>query len=151
MARLEYRVADADQSFPLLYYYEDIGIAEIAVRFTCDYFVKNGVTYAKTSCAALPPIYTIYIKKTEQQNWLDNPPPLKASKGLKLELRQFLDNAAYFPEIHVFEVSNNMELLLLLKSDYIYWLGQEWQKTSSEIDEDRKVYVYYAALSSGGQ
>jgi len=150
MATLEYRQMDENQTFPLLYYYENIDITEIATRFACDYFVKDEVTYEKTSCASQPPLYTIYVQKAEQQEWLDSGPSLRSGKGLKLELRQFLQNAAYFPEIHIFEVDSNRELLLLLQSDYLYWLGQEWQKTSTEIDEDRKTYVYYAVPASGG-
>ncbi|MBP1765863.1 MAG: hypothetical protein H6Q65_2921 [Firmicutes bacterium] len=150
MARLEYRQMDENQTFPLLYYYEDIDLTEIAARFACDYFVKAGVTYEKTSCASQPPLYTIYVQQAEQQDWLDSGPSIRSGKGLRLELRQFLDNTAYFPEIHVFEISNNRELLLLLQSDYLYWLGQEWQKTSAEIDEDRQVYVYYAIPANGG-
>ncbi len=151
MARLEYRLVDTEQAFPLLYYYDDIHITEIAARFACDYFVKAGITYEKTSCASLPPTYTVYVKKTDQQDWMDNPPYMKSGEGLKLELRQFLEHSSYFPEIHVFEIKQNVELLLLLQSDYLYWLGQEWEKTSTEIDEDRKRYVYYAVPADGGR
>lgn len=150
MARLEYRLLDEVQGFPLQYYYDNMDATEIAIRFVCDYFVKDGVTYEKTSCAAELPIYKIYVQKYPKQDWLDNNLPVKIGSGLRVQLRQYVEDSSYFPLIHVFEISTNLELLLFLQSDYVYWLGQEWQKSSTEIDEDSKVYVYYAVQASGG-
>lgn len=150
MARLEYRLLDEKQDFPLQYYYDHIDGTEIATRFACDYLVKDGITYEKTSCAAEPPIYKIYIQEYPKQDWLDNHLPVKADNRLRVQLRQYVEDSAYFPLIHVFEMATNLELLLFLQSDYVYWLGQEWQKSSTEIDEDSKVYVYYAVQVSGG-
>lgn len=150
MARLEYRLFDESKNFPLRYYYDNIDATEIAIRFVCDYFIKDGITYEKTSCAAETPTYKIYVQEAQQQDWLENSPPIKTSNKLRVELRQYVENAAYFPLIHVFEMTNNIEMLLFLQSDYVYWLGQEWQKTSAEIDEDSKIYVYYAEQTSGG-
>ena len=151
MSRLEYKLLDEIHDFPLLYYYEHIAPTEIAIRFSCDYFVKDGVTYERTSCAAQPPVYTIYVQKAQKQDWFESGPSTNKGKGLKMELRQFLEDTAYFPQIHVFDFDDSLKLLLLLQSDYIYWLGQEWRKTSAEIDEDRKTYVYYAEQTSGGR
>lgn len=150
MARLEYRLLDEIKNFPLRYYYDNMGATEIAIRFACDYFIKDGVSYEKTSCAAEPPVYKIYVQEAQQQDWLENYSSTKTSNRLRVELRQYVENTAYFPLIHVFEMANNAELLLFLQSDYVYWLGQEWQKSSAEIDEDSKIYVYYAVPASGG-
>lgn len=151
MARLEYRLLNESNNFPLRYYYENIDATEIAIRFVCDYFVKDGITYEKTSCAAEPLVYKIYMQEAQQQDWLENSSLVKTNNKLRVELRQYVENAAYFPLIHVFEMDNNVELLLFLQSDYVYWLGQEWQKSSTEIDEDSKIYVYYAVQASGGR
>ncbi len=48
MARLEYRLyTEGGETFPVLYYYEQIGRDEAALRFACDYFVKSGRVYEK--------------------------------------------------------------------------------------------------------
>lgn len=146
MSRLEYRLFDHSQEFPLLYFYDDIESAEIAARFACDYFVKDKVTYEKTSCAASELAYIIYIKRAEDQGWQEDS-VLSKQNGLRLELRQYQDNAEYYPIVHTFQYGANIDILLQLQSDFVYWLGQEWQKSSVELDEDRKVYVYYAQLT----
>lgn len=143
MAKLEYRLLSEVEGYPILYYYENIDYSEIAARLACDYFVKDAVTYEKTSGAREITTYIIYVKKAEvQDNSLPQPP--NTSNILRLELRQFLENSSYYPEVAVFEPKNNLDALLYLQSDFLYWLGQEWQKTSAELDEDRKVYIVYA-------
>lgn len=144
MARLEYRLLEEANNYPLLYYYADIDRTEIAARLACDYFVKDAVTYEKTSGAMDINTYVIYVQKAEIQDNISATPPGKNSK-LRLELRQFIENSSYYPEIAVFEPKDNLEALLYLQCDFHYWLGQEWRKTSAELDEDRKVYIIYAS------
>lgn len=144
MPRLEYRLLDTDDNYPLLYYYENMDHTEIATRLACDYFVKDSVTYEKTSGAKGIDAYIIYLQKTEEQN-NSLPQPRIISNKLCLELRQFIENSSYYPEVAVFELKDNLDALLYLQSDFHYWLGQEWQKTSAELDEDRKVYIIYAS------
>lgn len=143
MARLEYRLLNKTEDFPVLFYYEDIDQSEIAARFACDYFVKSGITYEKTSAAVEAGCYIVYIKKAnlEEENL---PQSNNNTQKIRLELRQYNENSNYFPVITTFNMKSNLEVLLYLQSDFIYWLGQEWKKTSAEIDEDRKVYVFYA-------
>jgi hypothetical protein len=144
LARLEYRLLDAGQDYPLLYYYDDIDRTEIAARFACDYFIKDGIEYEKTSCASGLAAYVIYVRKTCNASGDFGGTSSRPGRGLRLELRQYLDNASYYPEVTSFEFKENLDIVLNLQSDFQYWLGQEWQKTSTELDEDRKVYVYYA-------
>ncbi|SMC50505.1 hypothetical protein [Sporomusa malonica] len=143
MPKLEYRMLNESEGYPILYYYDSMDRTEIAIRLACDYFVKDGVTYEKTSGAIEAGCYVIYVKKAEEQD--NSLPQLPNPSGkLRLELRQYVQNSSYFPEVAVFELKDNLDALLYLQSDFLYWLGQEWQKTSAEIDEDRKVYIFYA-------
>jgi len=70
-------------------------LSEIAARLACDYFVKDAVTYEKTSSAREFTTYVIYVKRAEvRDNSLPQPP--NTSNTLRLELRQFLDNSSYY-------------------------------------------------------
>lgn len=145
MPRLEYRQLDEARGYPVLYVYEEIDIAEIAARFACDYFVKDRLVYEKTSCAIEPDAHVIYIRHDDEAEVFDTGnTDYSASGNVRMELRQFAETAVFYPVIHVFEFATNQEAALNLASDYLWWLGKEWRKSSAEIDEDRKVYVYYA-------
>jgi len=145
LARLEYRLLDEAKGYPLLYYYENMAKGEIAARFACDYFIKDRVVYEKTSCAIEANIYIVYVlEDNEAKAFEKGVIHGQEGDGLKLELRRFREDSAEYPLVHVFELSENQDVLVHLLSNYLLWLGQEWRKTSVELDEDRKVYVYYA-------
>jgi hypothetical protein len=142
---LEYRLLDEVKGYPLLYYYENMEKGEVAARFACDYFIKDRVVYEKTFCAIEANIYVLYVLEDKETKVFEQGvAPGQASDGMKLELRRFREDSAEHPLVHVFELTESQDALLHLLSDYLLWLGQEWRKTSVEIDEDRKVYVYYA-------
>jgi hypothetical protein len=148
MPRLEYRQLDEEKGYPVLYVYENIDNAEIAARFACDYFVKDRLVYERTSCAMELGGCVIYIKHDDEATVFDQENSDYSSlPNVRMELRQYKQTADYYPVIHVFEFKTNLEAVLNLQCDYLWWLGQEWRKVSAEIDEDRKVYVYYAEPS----
>lgn len=60
------------------------------------------------------------------------------------EIRHFIEDAEQYPLLFTYELKESKEVLLYLQSDFFIWSGKEWEKTSSEIDEDRKIYVLYA-------
>lgn len=62
MARLEYRLLDEAKGYPVLYVYEGISHGEVAARFICDRFVKEGAVYERTSCAIEPDGFVIYVQ-----------------------------------------------------------------------------------------
>ncbi|GMA97983.1 hypothetical protein [Pelosinus sp. IPA-1] len=144
LTKLEYRLLDESQQYPLLYYFSDIDEIEVAARFACDYFVKEGVLYERSSCAMGVLSCVIYVKKIEEDviSYDDN--IRQTNKYIRLEIRQFIEEAEIYPLVFTYELRERKEVLLYLQSDYFIWSGQEWQKTSSEIDEDRKLFVLYA-------
>lgn len=145
MARLEYRRFDEENGFPLLYYYDFIDKDEISLRFACDYLVKDGVVYEKTSCAIEPRAYVIYVKTAEEEQASAGGAELYGYRGgIRIELREYIEHTSRYPVVHVFQFQDDDDALLHLQSDYLWWDGTEWEKTSAEVDEDRKVYVYYA-------
>ena len=144
LKRLEYRLLDESKDYPILYYFLDMDELEVAARFACDYFVKEGVLYEKSSCAMEVLSCVIYVTKIEEDITRYNENIRQTEKYIWLEIRHFIEEAEIYPLVFTYELRENKEVLLYLQSDYFIWSGQEWQKTSSEIDEDRKVYVLYA-------
>ncbi|MEI7026401.1 hypothetical protein [Paenibacillus sp. y28] len=155
MARLEYRqYGEWETQFPLLYYYDGIDQDEVSLRFACDYFVKDGVVYEKTSCSIEPHAYVIYVRRSADEYVVDSTrqtPPAFRWGGIRIELREFMEYSDQHPVRHTFRYSDDDDALLCLQSDYLVWDGSEWAKTSAEIDEDRRVYVYYATRTAAGR
>jgi len=143
MERLEYRLFDKANGYPVLYSYENITEAEIAARFVCDYFLKDGVLYQKTACSTEPLMYVIYVKKDEDIISEHNDGLQYDGQKIRVEIRQYTEEEDVYPLFFTYEMKEYQQAILYLQSDFFIWQEKEWQKTSAEIDEDRKVYVLY--------
>lgn len=149
MARLEYRLLDEENGFPLLYTYDNISKDEIALRFACDYFVKDQKVFEKTSCAVESLNHIIYVIRNREEQVVE--PGLVFAphwRGIRMEVRHFREEADYYPVVHTYHFHEPGDALLHLMSHFLYFNGKEWEKTSTEVDENRKVYVYYAQPTS---
>ncbi|HZG84965.1 hypothetical protein [Paenibacillus sp.] len=146
MARLEYRLSHATDESPLLYVYNYIDKDEISMRFACDYYVKEGVVYEKLSAAFVRGLYVIYVRVAAEENAAapDAAGGSALGPGIRVELRHFREEADVYPLLHTFRFADDDDALLLLQTDVVEWNGREWTKSSTEVDEDRGVYVYYA-------
>jgi hypothetical protein len=143
VAKLEYRLLDELEEYPVLYYYDFIKPEEIAARFACDFFIKEGIVYEKTSCAIELGVKVIYVKVAENEAVLPFNPCSRVGMGfIVLELREYGETETY-PLIQIVECPNLLDLLLYLQSDFITAGGVEYEKSSAEIDEERHVYVLY--------
>lgn len=142
MARLEYRLLDEAKGYPVLYMYEGISHGEVAARFICDRFVKEGAVYERTSCAIEPDGFVIYIQPDSKGRvmW-----PAAATKtaGLPLEIAACGSGLLSAQRQLVLSFLTYEELQLQLLADYRMHQGEEWLKVSAELDEDRSAYVYY--------
>jgi len=141
MSALEYRLLDEEEEYPVLYNYADIDKGEIAARFACNRFIKLGAIYEKTSCAVEPLTYVIYVNEIGEVPV--SPPEPPGPAGVKVELRKDPDIDPLSTLLEAFRFTANVDVLLYLQSDYIVWMGEEWEKTMVVIDEDRKVYAIY--------
>jgi len=145
MVRLEYRLLDAQQGYPVLYHYDSIDKDEVSLRFACDYFVKERTVYEKTSAAIERDTYVIYVKPAEDEKAVDysDAVPLRWGR-VQLEVREYKEGTELYPLIHTYQFLDDEDALLHLQANYLYLQEQEWEKTSTEVDEDRRVYIYYA-------
>ncbi|MDT8902870.1 hypothetical protein [Anaeroselena agilis] len=142
MANLEYRLLDEAADFPVLYAYNGIDGGEIAARFLCDKFIKDGKVYERTSTASEPLTYVIYLR--EEGPAAPAAAPDTDGNGVRVEIRQDGESEAPGLLIETRQFTDPVDVILCLGSDYFYWLGDEWRKTMTVLDEDRKVYSYYA-------
>jgi len=150
MPRFEYRLNDKTQDYPFLYYYENMNDIEAAMRFVCDYFVKDGKTWLKTSSAVEAAQFVLYVEKVEEDDAEQGNAKQAALTGrIAVEMREYRENAFEYPLIHQFAFDSQVQALAYLLADTMMLSGQEWEKTSAEIDEDRQAYVYYCRKTGG--
>ncbi len=145
MARLEYRLLDEANGYPVLFYYDRIDKDEVSLRFACDYLVKGHVVYEKTSCAIEQGTYVIYVRHSTEETAVDYAERPSVRWGsIQIEMREYRENTRLYPLVHTLSFKDDDDALLHLQSDYLYLNGREWEKTSAEVDEDRQVYIFYA-------
>lgn len=136
----------------MLYVYNRIDKDEISLRFACDYFVKDGVVYEKLSAAQQRGLYVVYVRSATEENAAvpDATGAIALGGGIRVEFREYAEEAETYPLLHTFRYADDDDALLLLQSDAIDWNGIPWNRSSTEVDEDRGVYVYYATRSAEG-
>jgi len=150
MPRFEYRLSDAAQEYPVLFFYEAMDDLEIAMRFTCDYFVKEGKTWLRTGSAVETSQFVLYVEavaEDEAEDGNETKPVLQGRSAV--EVREYREGADEYPLIHQFGFTSQAQALAYLLADTMMLFGQEWEKTSTEIDEDRQAYVYYCRKTGG--
>jgi len=149
MAQLEYRLFDEEKGFPAIYHYDSIPKDEIVMRFLCDYLVKDGVVYEKTSNAIEMNLYVIYVKLADDETPILMNRRSKVGMGfIVLEIREYLEDTKEYPIIQNLELSTLTDIALVGQCNYLLIEGVEWEKTSLEVDEDRQTYVLYAKRAS---
>ena len=150
MPHFEYRLNDEANNYPVLYYYEAMDDIEAAMRFICDYFVKEGKTYLKTVSAVEPPNFVMYVEEVPDDASEDGNANNQAlPSGIAVEVREYKEGASQYPLIHQFGFISQVQAFSYLLADTMILFGQEWKKTSTEIDEDRQAYVYYCQKAKG--
>ena len=149
MAQLEYRLFDKEKGFPALYHYDSIPKDEIVMRFLCDYLVKDGVVYEKTSNAIEMNLYVIYVKLANDETPVLMNRRSKVGLGfIVMEIREYREDAKEYPIIQNLELSTLTDIALVGQCNYLMLEGVEWEQTSLEVDEDRQTYVLYAKRAS---
>ena len=150
MPRFEYRLNDAAQDYPILYFYENMDEVEAAMRFVCDYFVKDGKTWLKNAAAVSGMDYVMYMEEVPTDSAEAGNGAQKAlPSGIAVEVREYREGALDYPLIHQFAFNSQVQALAHLLADTLMLFGQEWEKTSTEVDEDRQAYIYYCRKTGG--
>ena len=150
MPRFEYRLSNAAEDYPVLYFYEAMDEVEAAMRFVCDYFVKEGKTWLKTASAIDAAAYVMYVEEvpTDSAEAGNQTQPVMPG-WIAVEVREYREYVNEYPLIHQFGFPSQVQALCHLMADTMILFGQEWEKTSCEIDEDRQAYIYYCRKTGG--
>lgn len=141
---LEYRLYDQESNFPVLYQYENMDSGEVSSRLLCDYFIKDGQVFEKVSTAVGPKEVILFVTEAEDEEVINEERVTCPDwEGIRLEIRHYKEGAVYYPVVKYLHFSSHGEVSLYLASDSFCVDGSEWRKTSTEIDENRKVFVIY--------
>jgi CMP-2-keto-3-deoxyoctulosonic acid synthetase len=149
MARLEYRLKDEYKQDPVLYYYDFIDPDEISLRFACDYWIKNKMVYEKLHSVVEANKCVIFVQVAEDEHVVDyGQDDYRYGGGICIEVREYKEGTDRYPVVHRYNNQDDDTTILILQSDRLVIRGQLWLRTSTEVDEDRKLYVYYAEPSA---
>ena len=150
MPRFEYRLNNEAEDYPILYFYENMDEVEAAMRFVCDYIVKEGRTWLKTASAIETAQYVMYLEETPADTAEAGNATQPVMPGwIAVEVREYREGVSEYPLIHQFGFPSQVQALAHLIADTMILFGQEWEKTSTEIDEDRQAYIYYCRKTGG--
>ncbi|NMH70751.1 hypothetical protein HF072_18400 [Bacillus sp. RO3] len=136
---LEYRLRKGNNTFEAIYHYPEIELEQILTRRECEFFVKEGVTYRQLSSAIEGNRFILYVELYEEEPLKD---PLFPPEGLILEIRE-LNPRKQNPILKIEHHDDHLDILSVIGSVYYYIDGNEWERDSAEIDEDRYVYILY--------
>lgn len=135
---LEYRLNDETRNFPAIYHYTDISKHEIYCRRRCDYFIKEGVIYRKTSSLLEEDIFVIYVEKDLEEELFSHAP---VYKQITLEIRLYNDEVS--PLLYTYDLKTHENAFDFIGNDLLQIGRNEYEVTAAEIDEDRSTYVLY--------
>ncbi|SFS33144.1 hypothetical protein [Marininema halotolerans] len=144
MIQLEYRLYDKIKSHPLLYTYENVDEEEVSARMVCDWFIKENQVFERMTVEMAPPRCIIYVRAAVEEEVINREVLTHPEwQGMRLEVRQFKETAMIYPLIETIHFTRTSSLRLYIQSDYVFLQDQKWEKTSAEIDENRRVFVLY--------
>ena len=143
ITKLEYRLNDPQNAYPALYHYNNLDQTEIFCRRLCDYFIKEKKVYTKNSTALERDMFVIYVEEDKEEAAFHS---ATAYSHVTLELRHYSaekeSNLLFKYDLH-----SHDEALTFLGNDFILLGEIEYEKISTEIDEDRSTYVIYMNLN----
>ncbi|MBE4909784.1 hypothetical protein IMZ08_17255 [Bacillus luteolus] len=142
ITKLEYRLNDPHSNYPAIYHYNHLEQTEIFSRRLCDYFIKDRKVYSKTSTALERDMYVIYVEEDKEET------PFQTGttySHVTLELRLFKENAES-NLLFKYDLHSHEDALTFIGNDYLLLGEIEYEKVSSEIDEDRSTYVVYLTI-----
>ncbi|MBH8583530.1 hypothetical protein L2649_10175 [Thermoactinomyces vulgaris] len=153
MEKLEYHLMEDGEEISVLYEYPSVSKEEVMMRFACDYFVRGKDVFECVHIQADPPVHKIYVKRSEEEKVLDDRLRFSPTwQGIRMEVRHFDARWSGYPVVHCYQFHHAQDALLRLLGSLHYIDGQWWKTTSTEVDENRYVYVIYAVpvLKEGG-
>ena len=144
MKKLIYYIDKGNGVYDPFYEYDahTVGVDELYARQLCTYFIMRGQQYELVSNEMAGEEEILVIKdRGRNSNVLDE--KIYRGQGLNIEVRRFCE-AENYKLLSVIPCETHFDIIRYLLKDIVdvTGLGQK-QVTSTEIDEDRGVYVLY--------
>ena len=144
MKKLTYFIDNGNDEYEPFYEYTvpTVGIDELYARQLCTYFIMRGTQYQLVSNEMDGEEDILVIKEMGRNPHVADERGFHG-KGLYIEIRRFREEEN-FKLLSLIPCENHFDILRYLLKDIVDvpGLGQK-QVTSTEIDEDRSVYVLY--------
>lgn len=137
--RLEYRLSDDSSLYPAIYHYSQLDSSEFFCRRICDFFIKNRKIYRKTSSSREQDLFVIYLEEEMEEVLFEHAPHYS---HVTLEIRLFSEEEES-RLMETLQLESHDEVLEYIGNDFIQFGEYEFEKVSTEIDEDRSAYVLY--------
>nr|WP_295970043.1 hypothetical protein [uncultured Bacillus sp.] len=137
LSTLEYRLNDETNEYPAIYQYHNLNNSEIYCRRICDYYIKNGHIFRKTSTLLEADKYVIYVEEDFEEELFDLTP---VYKQITLEIRYCEEDS---PLLYTYDLKSHEDAFSFMGSDYLQIGKNEYEIMATEIDEDRSTYVLY--------
>ncbi|MBB6443914.1 hypothetical protein [Bacillus benzoevorans] len=135
---LEYRLNDETKNYPAIYQYMDLNKTEIYCRRRCDYFIKEGIIYRKTSSLMEDNRFVIYVEEDTEEELFYHAP---IYKQITLEIR--FQHEEDSPLLYTYDLNSHEEAFDFIGNEFLQIGRNEYEVTAAEIDEDRSTYVLY--------
>ena len=116
---LEYRINDESENYPAIYHYQDLNKNEIYCRRRCDYFIKDGKIYRKTSSLLEEEVFVIYVEEDTEEELFDHAPVTSKS-----HLKFVFYNDEDSPLIYTYDLNTHEDAFDLIGNE----LFADWKK-----------------------
>ena len=136
---LEYRLNDESKNYPAIFHFQDLDKFEIYCRRICNYIIKEGIIYRKTSSLLEDALFAIYVEVDTEEELFDD---ALVYKQITLEIRLFHEDE-YSALLYTYDLNTHEEAFDLIGSDFLQIGRNEYKVIAAEIDEDRSTYVLY--------
>lgn len=113
---------------------------ELSARLITDYIVSNGVVYENIG-SWVDDVVRIKLKKLEEETTYPN--QSKKYNFRCVEYRKYEDDPSQRGVLHVLEKESTSDLLPHLLIFNLSLQGRPLKRCTSEIDEDREIFVVY--------
>lgn len=144
MKKLIYYLKDRNGKYRPLYEYNvsEVGIDELYARQLCTYFIMKGNQYELIS-NEMDGEEEILVVRESGRNVTTADEFSYRGKGLNIEIRRFRESENY-KRIAIIPCQTHFDIIRFLVKDIVDIPGiGQMAVTSTEIDEDRGVYVIY--------
>ncbi|MCA1029444.1 hypothetical protein LCL95_00200 [Bacillus timonensis] len=147
MMKLEIRNYDK-YGYPALWHYDYLQTSELVGRMSCEYLVRDGLTYQVVANATEPNnLFVLYVKEIGREHAFSEE---SSFTSIGFEIRE-LKGRFEAPIVRKEEFLAHDAVLGYLHSDFVYVERDgkqlEMKLDSLELDEDRKCYVYYGEFT----